>query len=447
MGNSDEITIIIVVHNQLEELKTCIKAIRLSCMDIDVQILVIDNFSTDGTSQWLEGEEDIAYASMEEEGRYAAILNEALSLYGIENDILLLSADYMLTPECLKRMKLLLDEDENRGAVNPISNGFGKWCVPVNNYREAVEYEEEIKSVRQNRKRIGLYGECLLLKRKAMKRVGEFAEEFGEAYYVIEDYMIRMLHEQYILQSCENAFVYAMHEYKGCEDEAESELLNHKWGMKYFNKECNPHLVGLIDGEDNREMQVLEIGCDCGATLLEIGNRFPNAKLYGYEINQKAAEIAGYAVKVQVGNIEERNLPFEKQFFDYIILGDVLEHLRQPKKVLEYLYEFLRKDGELLISVPNLQHISVVKELLRGNFTYTRTGLLDETHIHFFTMKEIERMLEEAGYEVTLIMRREAALLDEDHELIEKLVALSPETQPSMFRAVQYVLKAEKREK
>lgn len=439
MAENAKVTIIIVAENQLQPLEVCLNLVRFYGRNMDIQVLVADNGSSDGTSQWLQ-DNNMEYTCFGHNAGLGKILNEMLSRYHVDTDVLLLNPDYMLTDGCLEAMREVLYGEDRIGAVNPISNGFGRCSLPVYDYDAAANLAEELKDRPGRRKRLGLYDGCVLLKYEAMKRVGDFSEEFHAAFFVILDYMIRMLYEDYDLMSSENAIAYSISPYEECFDEKEKELLNRKYGMKYFNIECNSFIVEQIEKEENKTLTVLEIGCDCGATLLEITNKFPDAHVYGYEINKCAASVASYAAEVEVGNIEKFELPYRQGFFQYILLPDVLEHLSKPKEVLEYLKRFLREDGKIIINIPNIQHISVVRELLKGNFTYRESGLLDETHIHFFTINEINRMLISIGYTVDLIISERSPLSEEDQELIQKLVGIMPGAEKAMFEAFQYLL-------
>ena len=126
--------------------------------------------------------------------------------------------------------------------------------------------------------------------------------------------------------------------------------------------------------------------------------------MFGLEINQNAAKIASKIANVRQGNIEDQQIPFEEKF-DYILFGDVLEHLRNPEGTISYCRKYLTSQGKIITSIPNLMHYSVIRELLKGNFEYTSTGLLDRTHIHFFTYNEIFHMFQENGYEIQEIGR------------------------------------------
>lgn len=90
----------------------------------------------------------------------------------------------------------------------------------------------------------------------------------------------------------------------------------------------------------------------------------------------------------------------ELQRFDLILLQDVLEHLRAPDRLLRDCGHFLKPHGRIAVSLPNVANITVRWALLRGRFEYTPRGILDRTHLRFFTRRTARRLLEENGYEV-----------------------------------------------
>lgn len=214
--------------------------------------------------------------------------------------------------------------------------------------------------------------------------------------------------------------------------------------MHYFNSDCNMKLIDMIDRNREEAFTALEIGCDCGANLLEIRNRFPNATVYGSEINEAAARVASHVASVQVNNIEEQNFTFENSFFDYILFGDVLEHLHDPLRAIQYCRGFLKEGGCIIASIPNLMHISVMEKLLQGNFTYTETGLLDKTHIHLFTYNELLRMFAVGGYEVEDVQAVIYSVTAEQKALIGRLLEIQSGASGVMYEAFQYDVRARK---
>ncbi len=118
------------------------------------------------------------------------------------------------------------------------------------------------------------------------------------------------------------------------------------------------------------------------------------------EVDPKAADHARhFCSKMIVGDLNrtEWTREIEGQEFDYVIFADVLEHLLNPAESLQTTLKHLKSTGEVLISVPNIAYVGIIAELLEGRFDYRRDGLLDETHVHFFTRKSLVQLLGQAG--------------------------------------------------
>ena len=161
----------------------------------------------------------------------------------------------------------------------------------------------------------------------------------------------------------------------------------------------------LIDLIKVAPEQIFEIGCGSGATGMAIKQKFPNVKYIGMDSSKEAAEIAQTRLdKVIVSDIDKVPLDYfglEKECFDLIICADILEHLYDPWKMLNDLRGYLTSDGKILASIPNIQYINQITNLLHGNWKYENYGLLDATHIRFFTLNEIVIMFNGSGYDIT----------------------------------------------
>lgn len=150
--------------------------------------------------------------------------------------------------------------------------------------------------------------------------------------------------------------------------------------------------------------KVLEVGCATGYVSKVLKEKL-NCYVTGIEIDHEAAkEAEKYCEKVIVGDIEEIDLfkTLGDERFDVITFGDVLEHLKNPERVLAAVRTFLADGGYVLASIPNIAHISVALELLSGRFDYRSLGLLDDTHLRFFTKKSILSLFRNTGYEIVL---------------------------------------------
>ncbi len=146
---------------------------------------------------------------------------------------------------------------------------------------------------------------------------------------------------------------------------------------------------------------VLDIGCSSGNFGAELTAR-RDCIVDGIEVEPSDAKVAQKNLrKVYLLDIEKDDLGLIKEKYDVIYFGDVIEHLIKPIETLKRVKPLLKNKGMILFSIPNMAHISVRLALLQGNFEYTETGLIDKTHLHFYDQREVERIFNEAGYEIT----------------------------------------------
>lgn len=164
-------------------------------------------------------------------------------------------------------------------------------------------------------------------------------------------------------------------------------------------------LINLVNKQRPPKIS-LDIGCNCGGTSAYVKKLFPNCKTFGVEMNKQAAQIAEKQVDcVLIGKFEDLHESGELEkngilpnSVDLIVCADVLEHMYDPWNVLVILKKYLSRDGVLLISIPNIRHLSTFADLGTGYFRYHDVGILDITHIRFFTLREFKKLLQETGY-------------------------------------------------
>lgn len=152
---------------------------------------------------------------------------------------------------------------------------------------------------------------------------------------------------------------------------------------------------------------VLEIGPATGY-LTRYMKETLGCRVTAVEMDEAAASLAKkYTERLFVGDVESMNLPhlLEGQRFDVVLCADVLEHLKNPAKLLADVRGCLKENGYLLISIPNGAHGSIALEVMDGRFEYQDAGLLDNTHVRFFSRHAFLRLLESVGYWATRLDR------------------------------------------
>jgi 2-polyprenyl-3-methyl-5-hydroxy-6-metoxy-1,4-benzoquinol methylase len=202
----------------------------------------------------------------------------------------------------------------------------------------------------------------------------------------------------------------------------------------------NPHSLALqLIGRGRR---VLEIGCAAGHVTRAL--RHQGCRVTGIELDAAAAEHAGqWADSVVVGDVEDVEVwkQLDGEIFDVVLFGDVLEHLKDPATALRSATGHLGPAGSVIASIPNIGHADVRIALLNGTFSYRDVGLLDRTHLRFFTGDTVRRLFEDAGLAIVEMHRVVIPMFgtelgvqpsDASDEVVDKILA-DPEAETYQF--------------
>ena len=209
----------------------------------------------------------------------------------------------------------------------------------------------------------------------------------------------------------------------------------------------SPDLIDVLPINANR---VVDVGCGLGVIAKEFHIRANPNYYLGIEIVPKNAEIVKqYCSECIVGNIEEFNNETWSQLsnYDLWVFGDVLEHLYDPWSVLKKVRSILPEDGQIACCIPNAQHWSMQARLSIGDWRYADTGLLDRTHIRFFTRQTVVELMRDAGFEITEIIPRYLHQPNADKflDIIENMAATAggdPKIARAEASVFQYIVKA-----
>ena len=159
-------------------------------------------------------------------------------------------------------------------------------------------------------------------------------------------------------------------------------------------------LLALVPVDARR---IVEVGCRSGALAMEYKKINPTCHYTGVEIVPKFAEMARrHCDSVVMKDIETIDDEFFLDRFscDCWIFGDSLEHLRDPWALLARIHQSIPENGSVVACIPNAQHWSIQARLSRGDFQYEDSGLLDRTHLRWFTRKTMVEMFSNAGFRI-----------------------------------------------
>ncbi len=167
-----------------------------------------------------------------------------------------------------------------------------------------------------------------------------------------------------------------------------------------YYSHARTELLGLLVASE-RFVEALELGCGAGETMRVLRESGRVERAVGVEVHAAAARLAAGALSEVIEEDVEQwaQQPHGVTAPDLVIIADVLEHLRDPWTVLRRVREIQPPGGQLLLSIPNIQHYSVsIPLLLRGRWRYVPEGILDRTHLRFFGLEGMIRLLRGAGY-------------------------------------------------
>ncbi|MBI1807850.1 MAG: class I SAM-dependent methyltransferase [Ignavibacteria bacterium] len=167
--------------------------------------------------------------------------------------------------------------------------------------------------------------------------------------------------------------------------------------VAYFSG-TRPEIISLVPRGIKK---LLDVGCGNGDLAYVAKTSLAIQEVVGVELYKPAAEVARTKLdRVIEGNIEELALHFPDGHFDCIVCADVLEHTKDPWLVLRKLRRCLNDEGVLIASIPNLRHIDPILMILFDRFEYEESGILDKTHLRFFSLRTMRKMFDETGYKI-----------------------------------------------
>jgi 2-polyprenyl-3-methyl-5-hydroxy-6-metoxy-1,4-benzoquinol methylase len=220
--------------------------------------------------------------------------------------------------------------------------------------------------------------------------------------------------------------------------------------MSYYTN-VNGDLLAAIPMTAKR---VLEIGCGDGSFALAAKARNPDVAYFGVELFEEVGLVAQSRLDgVIIGNIEDEHV-FEALVqlqnndpFDVLVFGDVLEHLIDPWGILEKLRVLMLPQGICAACIPNIGHWSIVQQQLRGRWDYADSGLLDRTHLRFFTHETMRDMFTNSGWQVVetqprVIWQQQTQAALKALEPIIPALGLDPDTTRINLSAFQWIVVA-----
>jgi O-antigen biosynthesis protein len=453
-----KVALLLTACHNFDYLKLCIDSIRSSNLEDSYEIILTNYAALPGERDWLKAQRDIIYLENVNPKKQFTLYSDGINAALESSDIFLLHTESVIMPNTIFNMRMCLYEDHKTGAAGSVTNLFDAQRADevFQNMEQYVNYSSKNNIYDSKRHELcsRLLNFSILYKRTILNKIGCFDESFEDTQYVIDDMNLRLIQEGYRLQLCHDSFIYCfgltkMDDNKTAEAAkpvlSDADRFFEKWGIDI--KACSKireDFIDIINKGEKEAFQILEIGCGMGATLLKIKDKYRASNVFGIELKKEEAMLGASLLNIESMDIEDMNLNYSKNFFDYILLGDLLEHFHKPEKILVYLRGFLKKNGIILAGIHNLQNQSVLLPLLKGDFTYKDNGILDRRHIKFFTKNEIIKLFKSCDYTMLDLYAKTEQLDKNTEELLNKLCSIDNSIDAESIRVVQYLVEAAK---
>jgi|TARA_Y100000310_G_scaffold240959_1_gene244868 2-polyprenyl-3-methyl-5-hydroxy-6-metoxy-1,4-benzoquinol methylase len=158
-------------------------------------------------------------------------------------------------------------------------------------------------------------------------------------------------------------------------------------------------IINYIKSLADRKLKILDVGCSKGF----IGKSLKSNKIEfcGIDYSRKdAKEAKKYYKEIKIMDLDSEKPKYPKNSFDIIIMADIIEHLKDSLGIVRYFMQFLKKGGIMILSTANVANIYVRMKLLFGKFDYEERGIMDKTHLRFFTLKTFRQLAKQSNLKI-----------------------------------------------
>ncbi|MCR5526823.1 MAG: methyltransferase domain-containing protein [Lachnospiraceae bacterium] len=449
----------IVYSYSLENTLRCINSIRSTCASNSYEILIISNILNPNYQELSNEFSDIKIINGHDLVTLENAYNHAIKSAAPDNNIIITNDDVAMLFNSLFMLRFGLYTDGKNciSSSQPIIYNFFD-----SNDILSGDFAEHAKKNNIPQKSFIQYhfiipNTCFIIRRECIEKINYFDNDFNSDDYYSYSFTMNCINLN--LSSLKTGYK-TMHNHSCCivssHEFVKLHFTNETFSEEIFMKVKNKHgfnfyyysssrdeLISFIKHAPQQKINVLEVGCGLGSTLNTIAYKFPNTDIHGIEIVKNVAQYASVFCDIKCDDIETMKLDYPENYFDYIIFGDVLEHLRDPIAVLKKIRPYLKKGGYVLTSIPNIMNISIIFSLLSGKWEYSDSGILDRTHLRFFTLDTIKTMFSKADYTICNVGKNTNIEVDKFPKWFTDMLKDNNFAPAELFSIIQYLIKAQ----
>ena len=410
-GLKSFVSIIISAYNNLDFTKLCIDSLYKHTSHINFELITVNDGSTDGTEEFFNSLPNQKKISLSQKCGVAKAFNEGLKL-AEGGFTLFLSNDVMLTPNWLDNLLKCAQSDEKIGMVVPVcgfASYFQKVDLRYNNQEELDQKAEKYNQCdpRKWEEKLRLINYTSLIRTDLLRKLEGFDEFYSPGIFDDDDISFRIRRAGYKLILARDTYVHHFDVLIKKNHNATIQLLERnrrifssRFGVDAWDDtDIDFEIVGLVDYNKTKDVNILGIGYRCGGTVLQIKNKFrengvKDVRLWGFAEDERYLTdlhtICEEAVCERMENITDI---YKDKKFDCIVIADV-EEIHNPQRFLKKIKEILKYDGQLIFPVANeLFYLNIIKRL-KGN----SDSCSDRILTRYFSLDKLAKLLEKNNF-------------------------------------------------
>ncbi len=451
------VSIVIVGYNKLEKhTKTCIECVLKYTTDIDYELILVDNGSSDGTLEYFRNviysRKRIVRVSKNIGAHYGSNIGLSLAkgqyIVGLPNDI-------YVTKNWLSNMLKCMMSNERIGMIAPVLDNVSNYQSVDLKYKDFNDMQQKaeeynISDPKKWEERLRLIGLAILFRRECLDMVG--VADYGFFHdFADDDFSFRVRRMGYKIMLCKDTFV--SHAGKIADKDQSEFLKSIEEGRKNFKDKYYGldawddvnnfeipllSLLNLKKEKVTSNSNVLGVNVLCGTPILEFKNRMRNIGVFDVKLNAFSTD-AKYWLDlsaicdgtVDVDRIEYISSYYPKTKFDYIIIGDPINTFKDPYKLLEDVLILLKNEGKLLLKLQNTYDIKVILDLIG------QTILEEKTMAYHISIEEFVKAINQKGYENIKLGVEKYILNEATQKCLQGIInTITPRNKDNVFNKV-----------
>lgn len=435
-----QLTIILIASEYVEESVLSVESILMQERNSDIRIIILDTVYRNEIAEFSGRQDNTWYVVTEDcNSGIGKAFNDILIDSDIECDVCFYFGGYLDTANALSGMLQALDRCESIGIIGGTSNLFTGI-----QHREEFKSYAEMRSYRENvddftaRRVVSCESDIVICSADTVKMIGKFDERFETVSAVLRDFLFRASVFGIGIGVVKNAMFWGIRKNIDMLNR-ESKYFLRKHDICAFDYNYDNQIIEMICEDEDRHFDVLELDCGCGSNLLEIKQRYADCNVFGVEKNAVLRAIVSVFANVLPSNGFESDTDLDGLQFDYIIIGHLLETVKDCNGLLKWCKKHLKENGTIIASINNPLFVSNIDMFFRGRIVDSE-GFNQIKRL--IKLDDIEAVYRKNGFYINNVEFGEDYICESDRDSIDKLSIAFPDIEKEEFAVSRYYFTA-----